>query len=268
MPDPLYGLRSSQVTSENGTTASPGTERITIGDLADRTGMTVRNIRAHQSRGLLDPPKVVGRTGYYDQGHVDRIELIRELQEEGFNLEAIRRILDSAGEDPGELLRFTRDVRAPYEDEQPEVMSLREIGGAWAGENFDEERLRRCEALGLMRPLGEGRFEVLSPKLLKAGQELAAIGVPIDDCLDTLETLKERSTAVAEVFIRLFDEQVWEPFDRAGRPRDRWPEVRDSLRRLRPLASDAFIASFQFAMEEVSEQAISEGIRRDLGEDG
>ncbi|HNC94295.1 MAG TPA: helix-turn-helix domain-containing protein, partial [Solirubrobacterales bacterium] len=90
------------MTSENGTTASPGTERITIGDLADRTGMTVRNIRAHQSRGLLDPPKVVGRTGYYDQGHVDRIELIRELQEEGFNLEAIRRILDSAGEDPGE----------------------------------------------------------------------------------------------------------------------------------------------------------------------
>ncbi|HMW46624.1 MAG TPA: MerR family transcriptional regulator, partial [Solirubrobacterales bacterium] len=66
------------MTSENGTTASPGTERITIGDLADRTGMTVRNIRAHQSRGLLDPPKVVGRTGYYDQGHVDRIELIRE----------------------------------------------------------------------------------------------------------------------------------------------------------------------------------------------
>ena len=100
------------------------------------------------------------------------------------------------------------------------------------------------------------------------GSNPAAIGVPIDDCLDTLETLKERSTAVAEVFIRLFDEQVWEPFDRAGRPRDRWPEVRDSLRRLRPLASDAFIASFQFAMEEVSEQAISEGIRRDLGEDG
>ena len=262
----VFGLRSSQVTSSNGTTGSARTYRITIGELADRTGMTVRNIRAHQSRGLLDPPKVVGRTGYYDQGHVDRIELIRELQEEGFNLEAIRRIVDSAGEDPGELLRFTRDVRAPYEDEQPEIMSLREIAGPWGDEKFDEERLRRSEALGLMRPLGDGRFEVLSPKLLAAGHELASIGVPMDDCLDTLETLKERSTAVAEIFIRLFDEQVWEPFDQAGRPRDRWPEVRDSLRRMRPLASDAFIASFQFAMEEVSEKAISEGIRRDLGE--
>lgn len=230
--------------------------------------MTVRNIRAHQSRGLLDPPTVVGRTGYYDQQHIDRIELIRELQEEGFNLEAIRRIVESAGESPGELLRFTRDVRAPYEDEQPEVMSLREIAGPWSDTEFDERRLLRSEALGLMRPLGDGRYEVLSPKLLRAGHELAAIGVPIDHCLDTLEMLKERSTAVAEVFIRLFDEQVWEPFDRAGRPRERWPEVRDSLRRLRPLASDAFIASFQFAMEEVSERAISEGIRRDLGEEG
>lgn len=262
-----FGLRSSQVTSNIEITDGAGTERITIGELADRTGMTVRNIRAHQSRGLLDPPTVVGRTGYYDQQHIDRIELIRELQEEGFNLEAIRRIVDSAGESPGELLRFTRDVRAPYEDEQPEVMSLGEIAGPWGDEQFDQERLRRSEALGLMRPLGEGRFEVLSPKLLRAGHELAAIGVPIDDCLDTLETLKERSTAVAEIFIRLFDREVWLPFDQAGRPRDRWPEVRDSLRRLRPLASEAFIASFQFAMEEVSEKAISEGIRRDLGED-
>jgi DNA-binding transcriptional MerR regulator len=249
------------LTLENGTS-----ERITIGQLAERTGMTVRNIRAHQSRGLLDPPVVVGRTGYYERQHIDRIELIRELQEEGFNLEAIRRIVAGAGDTPGELLGFTRDVRAPYEDEQPEIMSLREIAGVWADEDFDEERLRRCEALGLMRPLGDGRFEVLSPKLLRAGHELASIGVPIDHCLDTLETLKDRSTAVAEIFIRLFDEQVWEPFDRAGRPRDRWPEVRDSLRRLRPLASDAFIASFQFAMEEVSEKAISTGIRRELGE--
>lgn len=255
------------MTTENGTDGDGGSERITIGELAERTGMSVRNIRAHQSRGLLVPPVVEGRTGYYDQQHIDRIELIRELQEEGFNLEAIRRIVASAGEDPGELLRFTRDVRAPYEDEQPEVMSLREIAGAWGGEEFDEERLRRSEALGLMRPLGDGRYEVLSPKLLRAGHELAAIGVPIDGCLDTLETLKERSTAVAEIFIRLFDQQVWVPFDQAGRPRDRWPEVRDSLRRLRPLASDAFIASFQFAMEEVSEKAISEGIRRDIGEE-
>ncbi len=37
---------------------------LTIDELAQRTG-TVRNVRAHQSRGLLPPPEVRGRTGYY-----------------------------------------------------------------------------------------------------------------------------------------------------------------------------------------------------------
>ena len=33
-----------------------GEERLTIDELAARVGMTARNIRAHQSRGLLPPP--------------------------------------------------------------------------------------------------------------------------------------------------------------------------------------------------------------------
>ena len=38
---------------------------LTIEQLAAETGMTVRNIRAHQARGLLDPPEVRLRVGYY-----------------------------------------------------------------------------------------------------------------------------------------------------------------------------------------------------------
>jgi DNA-binding transcriptional MerR regulator len=67
--------------------------KMTIGELARRTGMTIRNIRAHQTRGLLPPPEVHGRTGYYTEDHVARIELTREMQAEGLNLEAIRRVL-------------------------------------------------------------------------------------------------------------------------------------------------------------------------------
>jgi hypothetical protein len=33
---------------------------------------------------------------------------------------------------------------------------------------------------------------------------------------------------------------------------------------MRPLVTDAFVASFQFAMEETSERAISDAIRRQL----
>jgi DNA-binding transcriptional MerR regulator len=51
--------------------------KMTIGELARRTGMTIRNIRAHQTRGILPPPEVHGRTGYYNEDHVARIELTR-----------------------------------------------------------------------------------------------------------------------------------------------------------------------------------------------
>src|ERR671937_2837264 len=100
---------------------------LTIDELARRTGMTARNIRAHQSRGLLPPPEVRGRTGYYGAEHLARIELIRELQADGFNLEAIRRLIDSAGGSSEELLRFTRAVKAPFEDEQPQVVEAADL---------------------------------------------------------------------------------------------------------------------------------------------
>ena len=241
---------------------------ITIEELAQRTGMTVRNIRAHQSRGLLDPPEVVGRTGYYDEEHIGRIRLIRELQEEGFNLEAIRRIIDSARGSSGEILDFTRIARAPYESEEPEILDAAELAAPWGDDALDSEQMKRVERLGLMRPIGGGRYEILSPRLYAAGVEMAEFGVAPADALVAMERLKTRSDAVAEVFIELFVEQIWEPFDQAGRPRDQWPRIQEALTRLRPLASDAFLAAFQIAMEEGSERAISEGIRRDIDKAG
>ena len=41
-----------------------GELRITIGELAEAAGMTVRNVRNHQARGRLAPPSLVARTGY------------------------------------------------------------------------------------------------------------------------------------------------------------------------------------------------------------
>ena len=104
---------------------------LTIDELARRTGMTVRNIRAHQSRGLLPAPQVRGRTGFYGAEHEARIGLIRELQADGFKLEAISRLLDSAGGSSEEVLRFTRAVKALFEDEQPQIVSAAELAERW-----------------------------------------------------------------------------------------------------------------------------------------
>src|SRR3954465_5250071 len=142
--------------------AQVATEELTIDELARRTGMTVRNIRAHQSRGLLPAPQVRGRTGFYGNDHEERIELTRELQAGGFKLEAISRLLDSAGGSSDEVLRFTRAVKAPFEDEQPQIVTAAELGERWDAGDAAPALLRKAEKLGILRPLPDGNYEELS----------------------------------------------------------------------------------------------------------
>src|ERR671937_2444364 len=124
---------------------------LTIDELAQRVGMTARNVRAYQSRGLIPPPALRGRTGYYGEEHVARLELIRDLQAEGFNLESIRRILDRApGGSVGEVLDFTRAAAASFSDERPEVVDGAILAEQW-GDELTPEVVRRIERHGFVR---------------------------------------------------------------------------------------------------------------------
>src|SRR5918995_5094941 len=107
--------------------SDPPPADLTVDELARRAGMTVRNVRAHQSRGLLPPPEVRGRTGFYGAEHVARLELIRTLQDDGFTLESIGRLLERSGGSSEELLRFTRAAREPFAEEEPEVLDIEEL---------------------------------------------------------------------------------------------------------------------------------------------
>ena len=232
---------------------------LTIDELARRTGMTVRNVRAHQSRGLLPPPEVRGRTGYYGPEHVARIELIRELQTDGFNLELIRRLLDSAGSSAA-ALRFTRALRAPFGDEVPEVVTEEELAERWG--DPDPRLLRRAESLGLLRPLGGDRWEEVSPRLGRVSAELSELGVSTRQALEVAGRLRRDADSVADTFIKLFVEVVWKPFEAAGRPEELWPEVSDALERLRPLAAESLVAVFGVAMDDAAERAFGRQLER------
>ncbi|HEX5713421.1 MAG TPA: MerR family transcriptional regulator [Solirubrobacterales bacterium] len=229
--------------------------KMTIGELARRTGMTVRNIRAHQTRGLLPPPEVHGRTGFYTEEHVQRIELTREMQAEGLNLEAIRRVLDSAEGSSAEIVDFARAVRAPFEDETPEIFEPGELAEIWGAKELDPKLISRGEKLGILRELPDGKIEALSPRLQRAGGALVELGVRPDATLAVADKLRRQSDAAAHTFVELFVKEIWEPFDKAGRPEEDWPKVREALDRTRRLASDAVLAMFQIAMGEATERA-------------
>jgi DNA-binding transcriptional MerR regulator len=234
-----------------------GGEQLTIDELAQRTGMTVRNIRAHQSRGLLPPPEVRARTGYYGSDHVTRIKLIQEMQAEGYNLKAIERLVQGATGAVEEALGFKRAVLAPFGDEEPEYLTQEELDERFNGP-FEEKVLRKALKLGLLRPLGDGRFEVPSPTLLRAGEELVSLGVDITHVLAVAEQVMRHSRAVAQAFVRVFVDDVLGPLPADGvHDPAEWARKRDALERLRPLASDALLAAFKQKMTSAAERRFS-----------
>lgn len=233
-------------------TAAPPPE-LTIEQLAQATQMTVRNIRNHQSRGVLPPPTVRARVGYYGPDHVARLKLIQEMQADGFNLEAIKRLLTGADGVAEQGLGFKRAIGVPFETESPEILTLEELV-EFVGPVDDPAVLETAVRLEIIVPLDDGRVEVPSPLLLRAAQRLIRRGVPLSALLETLATTHEHCDAIASTFARLYRDQVWKPFEAAGRPEDRWPDLVESIEELRPLASEAVLSVFHQTMSAAVER--------------
>jgi DNA-binding transcriptional MerR regulator len=228
---------------------------LTIDELARETGMTVRNIRSHASRGLLPPPEVRARTGYYGPEHVARLRLILELQAAGHSLAGIKHLLSRTdGSSAQDVLGFARTVLTPYESEQPEVIDAEELVQRFG--EVSEKLQAKAVKLGVLVPLGGDRFEVPSPALLRAGDVLTEMGVPVDRVLSLLEQISRSTDNVAEQFVKLFMERIW-----TG-PEADIAEVHSAVERLRPIATDAVVALFHQRMSRRTEKAFSRALER------
>jgi DNA-binding transcriptional MerR regulator len=236
-------------------------DRLTIDELARRTGMTARNIRAHQTRGLLPAPQLDGRTGFYDDEHISRLELIKDMQAAGFNLGAIKRLLDVAPVGTGEeVLRFERALMAPWAAEEPQILDRSELESMLGGE-VSPQTIRRAVELGVIVELGDERYEAPSPGLLRAGAEVVSLGIPVERVIEVFEELMEHSRGVANVFVELFLNDVWRPFESAGSPEEEWPRIRRALEQLRPLASDVLLGAFHQTMARTVEEAFGQRLQ-------
>ena len=235
------------------------TADLTIDELARETGMTVRNIRSHATRGLLQPPLVRARTGYYGPEHVTRLRLIQELQANGYNLAAIKHLLQRGDAQLERVLGFARSILAPWEVEQPEIVDAAELAAKWGAAEIDPKLVARSEKLGLVAPLGNGRYEILSPTVLRAGEVVRELGVPPERALDIVERVVRSADGVTKEFVQLFMEQVWKPYrDSDGD----LSEVQDAVERLRPLATETLVAVFHLRMSQAVEQAFGRELEK------
>jgi DNA-binding transcriptional MerR regulator len=232
----------------------------TVEQLAYETGMSVRNIRNHQSRGLLPPPEVRARIGYYGPEHVARLRLIQEMQSEGFKLSAISRLIGEHGADADRFVGLRQAVTAPFATESPEVYSREELVEKFGAD--DDKLLDKAQRLGLLVDLGEERFEAPSPALLRAAEEVLGMGIELPAALAAIEKLERNSQASARTFVNLFVDELWKPFDEAGRPEEGWEDLIAAIGRLRPLAFDALNATFRLTLTTEIEKAFGEVLER------
>lgn len=227
--------------------------RLRIDELAQQAGLTTRNVRAYQQQGLIPPPELDGRVGYYGPTHLGRLRTITRLRDRGYSLPAIRDLLAAEEADLSlrELLAVEEAARLLWHEEAPAPMSRADLEGAFPEIAEEPDLIRRAEELGLLRSRydGEDLYEVASPRLVAIGRGLTDLGLPLGAVLDQAEHTAEHTAAMADRFVELFVanlDQVLgdEPMDA---PSARLTEV---LERLRVLVREAVSVQFARAVDE------------------
>src|SRR3954452_20806500 len=153
----------------------------------------------------------------------------------------MKHLLANSNGSANSVLSFAPSLLAPIEDEQPEIATIAELSARF-GTAIEPKLAARAEELGLVVPLGDGRFEVPSPTLLAAGEAVVSLGLPLPAPLDLIERVGGHADAVSTAFVRLFIDGVWKPCAAAGEPEADWPKVREARERLLPLATEARVA--------------------------
>jgi DNA-binding transcriptional MerR regulator len=239
----------------------PADDELTVDQLAARVGLTVRNVRAYAARGLLPPPRLVGRTGYYGRHHVARLQLVREMLAEGWSLAVIERTLARAPATASTTtLALHRALVAPWLPPEPEETTAAELAGR-AGQPEDPSLVDELVDFGLVERLADGRLRVLDPALLTAGLQVVELGVPPRALLAAQGTVIEHVREIASTYVRMFlDNAVDTLVGRA--PEARLDEVSGAAAQLQGAAAQALLASFRTEMAHAVERAVEVELSR------
>ncbi len=191
---------------------------MTVTELGDAVGMTPRNIRAYQSKGLLFPPSISGRVALYNGAHLARLQLIASLQREGFTLAAIKRLIAT----PGSYSAIVADRRRRFRDGSSDISrtvpipedrirsllpdlpeDLTETGLAWRDD--DGQLISHTLLVGIGRMLSQQGvpLEVVSALQLDAAKAARELGAFLRDRLRQHVDDDSRHDDLARVAVQL-----------------------------------------------------------------
>ncbi|KAA1418382.1 MerR family transcriptional regulator [Mumia zhuanghuii] len=234
-------------------------EELTVDELASRVGMTVRNVRAYASRGLLAPPRLEGRTGYYSQSHVAQLTLVRTLLERGFTLQAVEKaLLDKTPKTADYALDLITVLDSPLARERESELMSRSHLSALAGIPRDADLAERLVERGLATIVDDDTLEVHHPEVVRAGASAISLGLRPETVLDLLPAMTPPLRAVADDLVRRVRDDIWQPFVQDGMPDDRWQEIVTAIANLLPVAAQAVVAVFRDELAHAIDEALGE----------
>jgi DNA-binding transcriptional MerR regulator len=236
-----------------------------VDELARAAGTTVRNVRAYQDRGLLPPPKRVGRVGWYSDAHLARLRLIGHLLERGYSLQNIAELVTGfeRGHQLGDLLGLEAAVASPFTDELPAFATAEELNALFGVD--DPAALDEALALGLVEVEGD-RFRIPSPRMVHAGAELVRAGVPLRDVMQHARVLRADVDRIAARFVDLVTTHVFGRYEDGIPPPEDMASLTQIVQRLRPLAEMVVDSELARALEQHAHAQLGDRLASILAE--
>jgi DNA-binding transcriptional MerR regulator len=157
-------------------------QALKVGELAKRTGLTVRTLHHYHEIGLLKP-SLHTDAGYrlYTAADVARLQQVLSLRQLGFSLEEVRDCLDRPGFSPLEVIRLhVARLREQIELQRKLCERLETLGEHFrtAGEVSADEFLQTIEVMTMTEKLAEQMGKYYTPAQLKHFEERQKAGGP------------------------------------------------------------------------------------------
>jgi DNA-binding transcriptional MerR regulator len=233
-------------------------ELLTLDELTNRVGMSVRNIRFYTTKGLVPPPIRRGRSGYYSADHVARLELVQELQAHGFTLSAIEKYVAGIPADASpEDIALQRTMLAPWQVDRPVEMSRTDLDRR-TGRRLSEEDLNTLAALGIVFRTKRGRYEVAVSQL-SVGLGLLDLGFPTEAAIAAADVYAEHGRQIAKELNELFRTMVWPVYKESGASSE---TIREVVERIKPLSIASLVSAYEAAMDETRRERVERRSRR------
>jgi DNA-binding transcriptional MerR regulator len=232
---------------------------LTVDQLAERTGISVRNIRFYAGKGLLPGPKLRGRVGLYGPNHIARLELISELSALGFTLAAIEGYLARLPERVGPVeLELQRALLVPWVPERLEQLTVEELTHR-AGRALSDDELNLLESLGAIERQPDGSVLAHGSAALNTALASIETGLPPEALRRIHSAIELHTAALAEDLMKLFQADVLQPYRDRGRPASERAKLGELYTRMKPMAVQGVVTAFGRAVNRSIRERFSEG---------